>query len=32
TTIPVHQRILHAEDFRAGQFSTEWLEGFLGMK
>ena len=32
TTIPVHQRILHSDDFRAGKFSTEWLEGFLGMK
>jgi len=32
TTIPVHQRILDSEDFRAGRFSTEWLEGFLGMK
>lgn len=32
TTIPVHQRILHSEDFRSGRFSTEWLEGFLGMK
>lgn len=32
TTIPVHQRILHSDAFRAGQFSTEWLEGFLGMK
>jgi acetyl-CoA carboxylase, biotin carboxylase subunit len=32
TTIPVHQRILASEDFRAGKFSTEWLEGFLGMK
>jgi acetyl-CoA carboxylase, biotin carboxylase subunit len=32
TTIPVHQRILNAEDFRQGKFSTEWLEGFLGIK
>jgi acetyl-CoA carboxylase biotin carboxylase subunit len=32
TTIPVHQRILASEDFRAGKFSTEWLEGFLGIK
>ena len=32
TTIPVHQRILHSDDFRSGKFSTEWLEGFLGMK
>lgn len=32
TTVPVHQRILASEDFRTGRFSTEWLEGFLGMK
>jgi len=32
TTIPVHQRILHSSDFRTGQITTEWLEGFLGMK
>lgn len=32
TTIPVHQRILASEDFRTGKFSTEWLEGFLGIK
>ncbi|HYG57910.1 MAG TPA: acetyl-CoA carboxylase biotin carboxylase subunit [Symbiobacteriaceae bacterium] len=32
TTIPVHQRILNSQDFRSGRFSTEWLEGFLGMK
>jgi len=32
TTVPVHQRILTAEEFRQGKFSTEWLEGFLGMK
>ncbi|HEY3365816.1 MAG TPA: acetyl-CoA carboxylase biotin carboxylase subunit [Symbiobacteriaceae bacterium] len=32
TTIPVHQRILASEDFKSGKFSTEWLEGFLGIK
>jgi acetyl-CoA carboxylase biotin carboxylase subunit len=32
TTIPVHQRILASADFRNGKFSTEWLEGFLGIK
>ncbi len=32
TTIPVHQKILASEEFRAGKFSTEWLEGFLGIK
>ncbi|MBP2017173.1 acetyl-CoA carboxylase biotin carboxylase subunit [Symbiobacterium terraclitae] len=32
TTVPVHQRILASSDFREGRFSTEWLEGFLGMK
>jgi acetyl-CoA carboxylase biotin carboxylase subunit len=32
TTVAVHQRILASSDFRAGHFSTEWLEGFLGMK
>lgn len=32
TTIPVHQRILASEEFREGKFSTEWLEGFLGIK
>ncbi|MFZ5828005.1 MAG: acetyl-CoA carboxylase biotin carboxylase subunit [Bacillota bacterium] len=32
TSVPVHQRILDAEDFRTGKFSTEWLEGFLGIK
>ncbi|HWI61194.1 MAG TPA: acetyl-CoA carboxylase biotin carboxylase subunit [Symbiobacteriaceae bacterium] len=32
TTIPVHMRILDSADFRAGKVSTEWLEGFLGMK
>lgn len=32
TTISVHQRILGSSDFREGKFSTEWLEGFLGIK
>ncbi len=32
TTVPVHQRILSAEEFHKGKFSTEWLEGFLGIK
>ena len=32
TTIPVHQKILAAEDFRAARFSTTWLEEFLGIK
>lgn len=32
TTISIHQRIMASEDFRAGRFSTEWLEGFLGIK
>lgn len=32
TTVAVHQRILASEDFREGRFSTEWLEGFLGIK
>lgn len=31
-TIPVHQRILAHPDFVAGQFSTTWLEDFLGLK
>jgi len=28
----MHQRILASADFREGRFSTEWLEGFLGLK
>ncbi len=32
TTIPAHQRILASPDFREGKYSTEWLEGFLGIK
>lgn len=32
TTVPLHQKVLASEDFRNGKFSTEWLEGFLGMK
>lgn len=32
TTISVHQRIIASDDFRTGKFSTEWLEGFLGIK
>jgi acetyl-CoA carboxylase, biotin carboxylase subunit len=32
TTIPVHQKILASQEFREGKFSTEWLEGFLGIK
>jgi len=32
TTVPMHQRILASADFREGRFSTEWLEGFLGLK
>ncbi|MCG0238526.1 MAG: acetyl-CoA carboxylase biotin carboxylase subunit [Firmicutes bacterium] len=32
TTIPVHQRILASEEFRAGRFSTEWLEQFLQLR
>jgi acetyl-CoA carboxylase biotin carboxylase subunit len=30
TTIPVHQSILQDEEFKAGEFSTQWLEKFLG--
>ena len=30
TTIPVHQALLQNEEFKAGQFSTQWLEKFLG--
>jgi len=32
TTIPAHLKILASPDFREGKFSTEWLEGFLGIK
>ncbi|MFO7171674.1 MAG: acetyl-CoA carboxylase biotin carboxylase subunit [Bacillota bacterium] len=32
TTIPVHQRILASEEFRAGRFTTEWLEQFLQLR
>jgi acetyl-CoA carboxylase biotin carboxylase subunit len=32
TTVSIHQRILASEDFQKGKFSTEWLEGFLGIK
>jgi len=32
TTLPVHQRILESEQFRQGQYSTDWLEPFLGLK
>ena len=29
TTIPLHRRILDEPDFRAGRFSTKWLERWL---
>jgi len=32
TTVPLHQRILASPEFREGRYSTEWLEGFLGIK
>jgi acetyl-CoA carboxylase biotin carboxylase subunit len=32
TTVPVHLRILDSENFKSGNFSTTWLEDFLGIK
>jgi len=32
TTIPLHQRIMADRDFRAGRFSTRFMEGFLAKK
>lgn len=32
TTVPVHQRVLAAEEFKLARFSTTWLEEFLGIK
>ena len=29
TTIPLHQRILDAPDFRAGDYTIHWLERFV---
>ena len=29
TTIPLHQRIMHDPDFRAGNFDTKFMERFL---
>ncbi len=29
TTIPLHRRLLDDPDFRAGRFSTKWLERWL---
>jgi acetyl-CoA carboxylase biotin carboxylase subunit len=30
TTIPLHRRIMHDADFRAGDFDTKFRERFLG--
>ncbi len=30
TTIPLHRRIMHDPDFRAGNFDTKFMERFLG--
>ncbi|HEY8347136.1 MAG TPA: acetyl-CoA carboxylase biotin carboxylase subunit [Symbiobacteriaceae bacterium] len=32
TTVPVHRRILENEQFRQGNYCTDWLESFLGLK
>jgi acetyl-CoA carboxylase biotin carboxylase subunit len=32
TTIPLHQRIMHDPDFRAGNFDTKFMERFLAAK
>jgi len=29
TTIPLHQRLLDNDDFRAGRYDIHWLERFL---
>ena len=29
TTIPLHQRLIEDDDFRAGRYSIKWLEAFL---
>ena len=29
TSLPLHRRILAAPDFRAGDLTTHWLEGFM---
>jgi acetyl-CoA carboxylase biotin carboxylase subunit len=30
TTVPLHQRIVEAPDFIAGNYTVHWLEGFVG--
>ena len=30
TTIPLHRRIMEAEEFRAGDYTIHWLERFVG--
>ena len=32
TSIPLHQRIVHDDDFRAGNFDTKFMERFLAPK
>ena len=32
TSIPLHQRIMHDDDFRAGNFDTKFMERFLAPK
>jgi len=32
TTLPLHNRILHEEEFRSGDYNIHWLERKLGLK
>ncbi len=32
TTVPLHQRLLEAPDFRAGRYSIKWLEAWLAAR
>lgn len=32
TTLPLHDRILHEEEFRSGDYNIHWLERKLGLK
>jgi acetyl-CoA carboxylase biotin carboxylase subunit len=32
TTLPLHQEIVHNEDFRAGRYDIHWLEKFIAAR
>jgi acetyl-CoA carboxylase biotin carboxylase subunit len=31
TTIPLHQRLMHEQDFINGNYDIHWLEAYLGL-